>query len=223
MRTIFWMLSIAGLALPACGLLSTPNKSLAQVDDLVSCIERLHVDAELSRERSDKAMSALQTMANPGFQGDAVMAHAQLQRDLELAEKQAKDLRFGVERMKRAAEPVFARWGKDLEAMQSPEIKQRSQARFAETKLRYDAIVAAVDPTLAGYDRFTRTLRDHTLYLGHDFNAGALAALDGEVKKLATASRELSAGFAQCMKTTRAYVDTSALPMRVEAARPAPQ
>lgn len=220
MGTIFKTLGVAVLALPACGIMGPPNKSLAQVDDLVGCIERVHVDAELSRERTAQAMTALQTMTAPGFAGDAVLAHAELQRALELAEKQAKDLRFGIDRMKRAADPVFLRWSKDLEAMASPEIKQRSQTRFTETKLRYDAIVAAADPTLAAYDKWNRVLRDQTLYLGHDFNQGAIAALDGEVKKLAGAGRDLHTGFEQCMKATRAYVDTSALPMRVEAAKP---
>ena len=222
--TVRTLALVAGaLALPSCGMFAPQNKSLAQVDDLVNCIERVHVDAELAKQATDLAMSGLQTMTSADFHGDAVLAHAELVRAIESAEKQAKDLRFSVECMKRAADPVFSRWSRDIQAMQSPEIKQRSQSRFDETKTRYDAIVAAVDPTIAGYDAFNRTIKDHALFLGHDFNPGAVATITGEVQKLSGSSRELTAGFDRCLQAARAYVDQAALPMRVEAARPAPR
>lgn len=216
------MVAALALLLPGCALMSTENKSLAQVDDLVSWIERVHVESELSRDKTDKAYTALQTLTKPGFQGDAVLAHAELLRAVDLAEKQAKDLRASVRMMKESSAPVFARWARDIEAMATPELKKRSQDRLHETRARYDAIVKATDPTLASFDGFNRTLRDHALFLGHDFNPSAVAALSGDVQKLGQTSRDLAGGFAQCMKTTREYVDSAALPMRVEAARPQP-
>ncbi|MEZ5963615.1 MAG: DUF2959 family protein [Planctomycetota bacterium] len=213
----------SALLLPACGMFSGQDKSLAQVDDLVSCIERVHVDSELAKQAATLAMSRLQAMVAPDFQSDAVLAHAELVRAIEDAEKQAKDLRYSVDRMKRAADPVFSRWTRDIQAMQSPEIKQRSQTRFDETKARYDAIVEAVDPTLRAYDTFNRGIKDHALFLGHDFNPSAVATIEAEVRKLAGSSQELGSGFDRCMQSARAYVDSAALPMRVEAARPAPR
>jgi len=225
LRAIVCVLAVAAgsFVLASCGMLSSQNQGLAQVDELVSCIERVYVDSEVARTKSGTAMSALQTMTAPDFSGDAVLAHAELLAAIDGADKQAKDLRYSVDCMKRAAGPVFSRWSRDIEAMQTPELKQRSQARFDDTKRRYDEVVAAVDPTLTGYDAFNRTLRDHALFLGHDFNTGSIAALEGDVRKLASASRELASGFERCMQTTRAYVDTAALPMRVDAARPAPR
>lgn len=225
MKSKVWTLALAGgaLALPSCGMFSTQNKGLAQVDDLVGCIERVYVDSELARDKSAAAMVALRDLTAPDFHGDAVLGHAQLVEAIDGAEKQAKDLRFSVDRMKRAAGPVFSRWARDIEAMQTPELKQRSQARFDETKQRYQAIVGSADPTLVAYDAFNRSLRDHALFLGHDFNAGSVAALADDVRKLQNDGGTLVAAFQVCMQTTRAYVDSAALPMRVEAARPAPR
>lgn len=219
-RVFFLAVTACAFTLPSCGLLSPQNKSLAQVDDLVSCIERVYVDSELARDKASASMAALQTMTSPDFHGDAVMAHAALAASIETAEKQAKDLRFSIDRMKRAAEPVFSRWGRDIETIQSADIKERSQARYTETKQRYDAIVAAADPTLAAYDAFNRSAKDHALFLGHDFNTSSVAALTGDVRRLRGSSDELASGFGRCMQTARAYVDSAALPMRVEAARP---
>lgn len=202
--------------------MSTPNKSLAQVDDLVAWIERVHVEAELSRDKTDKAFAALQTLTKPDFRGDAVLAHAELMRAVDLAEKQAKDLKASVKMMKESAAPVFTRWTRDIETISSADLKKRSQDRMKETRSRYDAIVKVADPTLLAFDGFNRTLRDHALFLGHDFNPSAVAALSGDVQKLAGSKAELAQGFAQCMDTTRDYVDNAALPMRVEAARPQP-
>jgi len=212
--------ALGALSLPSCGILSSDDGPLARVDELISCVERVHVDADVGRDRAAKALAALQAMAAPDFRGDAVLAHAELQRAIELAQKHAKDLRYSVDRMKRAAEPVFHRWNKDLAAMQNPELKQRGEARLKETRQRYDAIVAAVDPTLAAFDALNRSLQDHALFLAHDFNAASVAAIADQVRKLENDGRELHSGFDRCMAATRAYVDHAALPMRVEAARP---
>jgi hypothetical protein len=212
-----------GLVLPLLGLgscaLFSSEDSLVQVDELVGWVERVHVNAEVAKERVRSATDSLSAMVAPGFDGDAVQAYAALAAAIEHSDKQGKELKASVDGMKKAAEPVFRKWKQDLAEFSSPEMKKRSEARFAAARERYDAVVAAVEPAVAQYEAFNKTMRDHALFLGHDFNAAAISELEGDVRAVSGRADELDRQFTICLSAARAYVDSAALPMRVERQR----
>lgn len=180
------------------------------MNDLVGAVERISVDAERAKERANAAYEALRTIAATDFRGDPTRAFAEFVEAIERWGKQAMRLRDAIDPMKEEAQELFERWEKDLEAFASESLRARRRERLAATRECYGAVVAAVEPPQAVYDRFHKTLRDHAPFLSHDFNPAALAALRQDVKGTAREPRTALDGG---MAAARAYVESAALPV----------
>jgi hypothetical protein len=98
-------------------------------------------------------------------------------------------------------------------------MRLRSEVRLAATRDRYQAIIAVVDPAQSAYDAFNRGLRDHALFLGHDFNTASVSAIRGDAGSMTMLAAELDERFQKTQQAARNYVQSSALPM---SASPAP-
>lgn len=212
-----------GLAVLTAACAGTSEKdSLKNVDSLVARIERVHVEAELSRETIRQAVGLLQVIVDPEFDGDPVVAYADFVASVERSEKQADVFRGLIDPMRGSAEKVFDQWAADLDVFTSPGMRTRSQERLVETRNRFQAVISSVEPTADSFDTFNQTLRDHVLFLQHDFNPAAVKAIGGEVKSLGQLSSRLDKNLNVCMKATIAYVRSTALPgeMVVQEAEP---
>lgn len=199
--------------LAACGMLGGSAGGPTKVRDLVEWVERVHVEAELARDEARKALAALGALAAARFEGDPVEAYAALVRAVEASERQAARLRETVEPMKEAAAPVFEQWAADLERFASARLRQRSRQRLTEARRRFEAVVDRVDPALATLEELNRGLRDHVLFLGHDLNADALAAVSSEVRALEDLGRGLDEELEEGLRAARAYVERASLPV----------
>ena len=197
----------------ACGIFGGGDVGPASVDELVSWVERVYVDCELSQEKSRVAVERLQEIVSSEFAGDAVSAYAAFVEAVERAEKQALKLRESVEPMKAAAGPVFEHWYADLQNFRNAEMRQRSRARFEATRARYEAIVSAVDPAQTEFDELNVGLRDHALFLGNDFNPASVSALTEDARGLAHLSADLDTKFESCLLAARTYIESTALPV----------
>ena len=212
MRTLIAALLLSVLFGSAgCASATKQSAGLRQVDDLLGQVERVHAEALLSRDRARGAREALHTLVSAEFQGDPVEAYTRFLEAIDLAKRQSKALRASISPMRSSAESVFARWAKDLEAFQNAELRRRSQTRLAETRRRYDAIVAAVEPYAWTCEAFDNSLADHALFLGHDFNAAAVAEIRDAVGSLDQQLVEIDRGFEACDASAREYVRSSAL------------
>jgi len=190
-----------------------------EVDKLVARIERVHVESELSKQRVKTAVDLLQVIVSPEFAGDPILAYADFVAAVERSEQQAEVFRDQISPMKSSANKVYDQWQEDLGVFTNPGMRARSQERLAETRARFDAIVASVEPTADAFDTFNDTLRDHVLFLEHDFNPAAVTAIGGEVRSLSEHSTALGSSLDVCMATTQAYVRSTALPGELVASK----
>lgn len=197
-------------------------KGPAQVDDLVGWIERVYVETELARERMRTAVTELESLVGTSYDEDAVTAYTSFVEALRQSEAQAKRLGEQVDPMKKAAEPVFARWEESLDQFQSERMRARSEARLTSTKERYAAILAAVDPAQEKFETINAALRDHALFLGNDFNQAALGDVREDAREVIELAGKLDVDFETSLKTTRAYVEAASLPLTSATAAPAP-
>lgn len=219
MTTRRFHLSASLLAVPvliACAscagvknLLSTSNSGEAtfvQVDDLMSRIERIHVDCELARQNIAASTDALRVMVDPEFRGDPQLAHGDLVAALELSERQAEDLQSDYNRMTASAKRVFAQWEKNLQEFSSDSMREHSAVRMEATRARYETVLATVGPAMELYRGFNATLRDHTLYLGTDFNDESVVLVEREIRVLFREAEALRADFIHCLEACQNYV-----------------
>jgi hypothetical protein len=201
---------------------SSNDDSLNHVDDLLERVERVQVEAAVSKERAIAALDALENLAAPDFQGDPVATYATLVSATELSQKQAGVLKASVEPMKRSADSVFDKWTGDLESFGNTQMRQRSQARLEETRAHYDALLSAVVSAQISYDAFNKDLHDYTLFLGNDLNAASLAEIAEGVRDLSLRGRELDGRLDASVAAARTYVEKTALHGQLADAPPAP-
>jgi hypothetical protein len=193
---------------------SEDKDGLNQVDDLVGRIGKVHVECELAKQNLRSAFQKLTSITAPGFRGDAVIAHKELRQEIDLAEKRADLLEDRIDEMKDAAEPFFEEWIASLKGFTNASMRARSQTRLTETRQRYDAIVAAVEPAHASFVAYNERLGDIALFLEHDFNASP--DLTADVEGLTRVGKEADAALDESLRAAEDYVQQAGLPAAPE-------
>jgi hypothetical protein len=204
---------VAALSSMGTACMSTNEKdSLEEVDNLVARVERIYVESELVRERAREAVDTLHKIVAPDFEGDPVAAYGEFVDAVERSEAQAAVFSDCIDPMKDSAASVFGQWETDINIFTSAVMRARSEERLQETRGRFEEVVASIDPTATSLGEFNAALRDHVLFLEHDFNPAAVAAIGGEVTSLTEHAEVLDTNLESCLVTTLAYVRSTALP-----------
>jgi hypothetical protein len=219
--------SLVLLAAASCASPTERAETVQRVDDLLARIERVQVDAVVSKEASQAPLDKLSALCATDFAGDAKEAYTKLLAALDLSQKQARKLRESVEPMQQSADSIFRQWTTDLQAFGNSRMRQRSQTRLDETQSRYQAIYASAQSSLIAYDAYNADLRDRALFLGHDLNASSVAELASDIQALQDQVRQLGVRLDAAAAAARAYVEAAALygqsdAEKAEAPAPAP-
>ena len=197
----------------ACASGSSQQGAPAQVDELVTWIERVHVEAESGRVAIQDAYERMNALATGRFgQGTAVASYARFVQSIDVTDQQAKRFRDVVGPMQTAAKPVFEQWQKGIASISGDRLRQLSEMRLAVTKERYDAIAKVAVPAQQKFDAYAKSLRDVATFLAHDLNASALDEVQNEVKLVGQNARDLDRDLQGCMDAARSYVEQAALP-----------
>lgn len=208
------------LLFAACASGPSQDDAPEQVEEMVSWIERVHVEADRARIAIGESFERLNTLAAGKFGKEpAAMAYAKFVQSIDAADQQAKRFRDVVGPMQDSARPVFDRWQKSIATIVSDRLRQRSELRYAVAKERYDAIATVAVPAQEQFQGYVKALRDHAAFLANDLNAGAIDDIQDEVKLVARTARELDRSMESCLAAARAYVEQSALPSTPPAAR----
>ena len=190
---------------------SNDDAGFVQVDELLSRVERVHVDCELAGQNVTESMTTLLSMVGPEFQGDPELAFGEFLSAIERSEKQARDLRKDFTPMRKSSERMFEQWQKDLDAFTSDVMREHSSKRMRDMRERYEAVDAAVGPALEQYEAFNQHLQDHALYLGNDFNSESVALIEKELRNLIQEANTLKASLDACTEACQEYVRKAAL------------
>ncbi|MHC4956142.1 MAG: DUF2959 family protein, partial [Planctomycetota bacterium] len=199
--------------LPGCQYFEKKTRGPKQVNDLVGSIELVYAESEVARERAMVAVGSLQKLAANDLGEDPAETFAEFVDLLERSEEQAEQLRATIGPMKEAAAPIFRQWRNDIRAFNNEKMRERSEARFDLTRERYDAILAALESAQEKYDAVNKSMRDHALFLSHDFNHDSIDMVKDDVKDVGAVATELDSKLDACMEAARIYVEATALPV----------
>lgn len=205
------------LGIAACASTTQQAQSVQNVDDLLTRIESVQVDATVAKDKAHAALTELTTLVSPGFAGDPAKTFASVKESITASQAQTLQLRRSLGPMVESAESVFHRWTSDLEAFGNTRMRQRSQGRLDETRGRYQAVLTAAQSALITLEAFNADMGDQALFLGNDLNAAAVASLVPDVRTLHEQVRELDGRVEVCSTAARTYVESAALYGQVEA------
>ena len=120
-----------------------------------------------------------------GYQGgDLEATYKKLNSELESSEDSAETVRKRIKDVESVADSLFAEWKTELGQYSSADLRRKSEEKLTQTKARYNEMLGAMKKAEQRIDPVLKPLRDQVLYLKHNLNARALAAIKGELVKV---------------------------------------
>ena len=116
--------------------------------------------------------------------GDLEATYKKLNSELESSEERAETVRKRIDDVESVADALFKEWKNELDEYSSKDLRRKSEAKYTQTKTRYNEMLAAMKKAEQRIDPVLKPLRDQVLYLKHNLNASALSSLKGEVVKV---------------------------------------
>lgn len=113
-----------------------------------------------------------------------------LREELGRSESRSKELQERIENVANVAEALFQEWEDELDDYKRPELRAASERRLAETRRRYQPMIASMRRAHDKVEPVLDTFRDVVLAMKHQLNAKAVTGMEGE---LATVEREVDA------------------------------
>lgn len=116
--------------------------------------------------------------------GDLEDTYKKLSGELEASEDSAEAVKKRIQDVESVAGALFSEWEQELGQYSSADLRRKSQAKLTQTKSRYKDMLSAMKRAEQRIEPVLKPLRDQVLYLKHNLNARALAAIKGELVKV---------------------------------------
>lgn len=116
--------------------------------------------------------------------GDLEQTYKKLSGELAASEDSAEAVKNKIQDVESVAGALFSEWEQELGQYSSADLRRKSQAKLTQTKGRYKEMLSAMKRAEQRIEPVLKPLRDQVLYLKHNLNARALAAIKGELVKV---------------------------------------
>jgi len=138
--------------------------------------------------------------------GELENVYDDLNRAHKRAEGDAETVRARVKSVKRVSQDLFREWEGELNQYSDAGLRRTSETQLRETQARYDILVDKMDAATASMDPVLAVFNDRVLYLKHNLNARAIAALDTETANLEGDVARLIAEMEQSIAAADAFI-----------------
>jgi Protein of unknown function (DUF2959). len=176
--------------------LSADDEGVKQVRELIKKANSSVESITDAKEQLKKTMDAYNAVLAPDVK-DRRDAYKKLQKEMSNADKKRADVSSKTAQMNQEADQLFKSWQGSTAAIQSPDLRQRSDERLKRTQDRFAEIRQTGQRASALYGPFMKSLQDQVTFLGHDLNPGAVATLKPDAEKLNSQARDLYAAIDQ--------------------------
>ncbi len=133
--------------------------------------------------------------------GDLESQYKSLNAEYEKSRSKASAVAGRIERVKEVSAALFKEWEQELDQYSSDRLRQSSEAKLRQTRLRYDKLMTAMERARDKIDPVLSAFRDQVLFLKHNLNAQAIASLQNELdvieSEIALLVREMEASIAE--------------------------
>jgi hypothetical protein len=174
------------LGLTACDtayMAAMEKVGYAKRDILSSRVKSARNAQEDAKKEIQSALEQFGTVV--GYQGgDLEATYKKLNSELESSEDSAEAVRKRIKDVENVADSLFAEWKSELGQYSSADLRRKSEEKLTQTKARYNEMLGAMKKAEQRIDPVLKPLRDQVLYLKHNLNARALAAIKGELVKV---------------------------------------
>jgi DNA repair exonuclease SbcCD ATPase subunit len=149
-------------------------------DILVERVEGARDAQEEAKETFASALDEFRSVVNIRG-GELEEQYEQMRAALERSEARAAEVRDRVDAVEDVAEALFVEWEAELDEYSSDHLRRQSARKLRDTRERYERLMRAMRRAEARMEPVLEPLRDQVLYLKHNLNAQAIAALEDEL------------------------------------------
>ena len=146
-------------------------------DILVDRVEEAKVAQEEAKEQFASAFDEFIAVSQVDL-GDLQSAFERIEDSFQRSERDAKAVWDRIDAIKRVGKALFKEWEKELEQYSSLDLRRSSEAQMSRTYDQYLKLATAMEGAASRMTPVLDAFRDQTLYLKHNLNAQAVAALD---------------------------------------------
>lgn len=146
-------------------------------DILVERVEDARGAQEEAKEQFESAFEEF--MAVSGVEvGELKQVYDRLNDAFKRSESKAKAVRERVEAIESVASALFREWESELADYSSDELRESSRQQLDTTREMSDRLITAMNDAAGKMDPVLDAFRDQVLFLKHNLNAQAIAALN---------------------------------------------
>lgn len=139
--------------------------------------------------------------------GELEETYEQLRTTFERSESRAEEVRQRIERVEDVAEALFDEWAAELDLYANEDLRRSSAAKLQATRRHYERMMVAMRRAEAKIAPVLTPLRDQVLYLKHNLNARAVAALQGELGQIEGDVSRLIKEMDAAIREANAFID----------------
>ena len=113
--------------------------------------------------------------------GELEEKYEKLDAELQRSEERASQVRERIDEVEDVAAALFDEWESELDQYTNAELRRKSAQKLRRTRARYEELIAAMHRAEGRMDPVLDAFRDQVLFLKHNLNAKAIAALQSEL------------------------------------------
>jgi hypothetical protein len=154
-------------------------------DLLVKRVTGVQDEQIAAKKQFESSLEELSDLIN--FQGGELeRKYRSIKSAYEKSEDKAKSVSNKIDSVESVAEDLFREWAKELKEYSNESLRQKSRVKLERTRERYKPLIAAMRKSEAKMPPVLSALKDQVLYLKHNLNAEAIAALKTELSGIET-------------------------------------
>ncbi len=186
-RVLFACLGIAvvSLAMPMSGCSSTmiavkEKFGYAKREQLADKVAATRDDQQEAKQQFESALAEFIAVTG-ATDKDLEAKYSKLKKEYDRAEGKADDVRSRIKETDRVADALFKEWQTELNQYSDANLRATSERQLADTQSRYGQLIGAMKTAASKMDPVLGKFKDQVLFLKHNLNAQAVAALSNNV------------------------------------------
>ncbi|MCC6677053.1 MAG: DUF2959 domain-containing protein [Phycisphaerales bacterium] len=152
----------------------------AKREQLVDRVEEARDGQVEAKKQFESALAEFLAVTDEkGTLGDLEARYDRLKSAYARSETKAEAVTDRIDRVEAVAAALFKEWNAELKQYSSDALRSASERQLRETRARYDRLVGAMRAAEGKMKPVLAAFNDQVLYLKHNLNARAIAALQG--------------------------------------------
>lgn len=176
-------------------------------DILVDRVEEVR-DAQIETKKQFK--TALEQFSSVvQFEGgDLEALYEKLNSEYQASKGKAEALHDHIASVENVASALFEEWEAELEQYSDPSLRRTSAEKLSQTHSRYEKLIRAMKRAEKKIEPVLTSFHDQVLFLKHNLNARAIAALQGELNTIEADVNRLIKEMEAAIDEANAFIET---------------